>query len=259
MRAALRAEWIKLRTVRSTRWNVVAIVASVVVLTAFFAGLGHTDAGAAGQGDDDVVANSLRGVYLGEIAVVALGAIAFTSEHATRLIGTTLTAMPRRGVVLAAKAAAVSAVAFAAALVACVVSFLVAQPLLHRGNFVPPAYPLVSLTDPPVVRAVLGSALFLTALALLGLGAAAVLRHATAVMSLLLGLLLVPTVLGGLLPSSLIDPLRRATPSAGLAVQATVDRADNVPIGPWAGLGVSWAWAVGALLLAWLVLERRDA
>lgn len=257
--AALRAEWIKLRTVRSTKWTVVGIVGSTVLITMFFCAVGHTDASAAGQGDDDVVANSLRGVYVGQIVAIVLGALAFTSEFGTRLIAATFTAMPRRPLVLAAKAAAVSAVAFPAALVACVVSFLVAQPLLHGGGYVPPAYPLVYLTDPVVLRAVVGSALFLTALALLGLGVGAVVRHAGAAVSVLLGLLLVPIVVAALLPRSVADTLWKAAPSAGLAVQATVDRADNIPIGPWAGLGVTAAWAALALLAGACFTRNRDA
>ncbi|MFF1926405.1 hypothetical protein ACFVW8_38320 [Streptomyces sp. NPDC058221] len=46
--------------------------------------------------------------------------------------------------------------------------------------------------------------------------------------------------------------------NAGLAVQATT-HLDQLPIGPWAGLGVTAGWAAAALLLGGLLLARRDA
>jgi ABC-2 type transport system permease protein len=46
--------------------------------------------------------------------------------------------------------------------------------------------------------------------------------------------------------------------TAGLAVQATTNL-HNQPIAPWAGLGVLAAWAAASLLLAGLLLLRRDA
>ncbi|MFM9589393.1 hypothetical protein ACKI1J_11240 [Streptomyces scabiei] len=45
---------------------------------------------------------------------------------------------------------------------------------------------------------------------------------------------------------------------AGLAVQSTV-RLNELPIGPWAGLGVLAAWAGVALLTGGLLLRGRDA
>lgn len=76
-----------------------------------------------------------------------------------------------------------SAVAFAVGLAASVLSFVIARPLLHEGGFVPPAYPVVSLTDAFVIRAVLGTALFLALLALFALGVAAIVRHTAAAMT----------------------------------------------------------------------------
>lgn len=258
-RAAVRAEWVKLWSTSSGAWSVVAVVGSTVLITAFFCAVGSTNASQPGQGDDDVVVNSLRGVHLGQIAAVVLGVQIFAAEHATGLIRATFAALPRRGTVLAAKAGVVTVVGIAAGSVASVLSFLVAQPLLHNGGFVPPAYPLVGLNDPSALRAVVGTALFLTALALLGLAAGAVLRNGGVAISLLSGVLLLPLVLGGLLPETATDTLRRLTPSAGLAIQHTAARAPAPPIGPWAGLAVTWTWAAGALIGAWLVLRHRDA
>ena len=120
-------------------------------------------------------------------------------------------------------------------------------------------YPEWTLHEGAAQRAVLGSALLLAAIALLALGIGALLRHSAAAISSLLALLLVPLIVGPLLPERTGDLLQRATPGAGLAVQQTVARDDAIPIAPWAGLGVAFAWAGGALLLAYFLIRRRDA
>jgi ABC-2 family transporter protein len=255
----LRAEWTKLWTVRSTVWSLTAIVGLTIALTAFLCSLAQTDASGVGEGDDDIVANSLFGVHLGLIAVVAFAALAVASEYRTGTIRATFAAMPARGSVLGAKALLVAVVVFASGLVASAASFLLGQPLLHSGGFVPPAYPYVSLLDPPVVRAVVGSALFLVAVALLALGVATIVRRSAAAIAIVLGLLLVPVVATDALPERARELVRELTPIAGIAIQTTRERVDNLPIGPWGGLAVAAAWSAGAMLVAAWTLRVRDA
>jgi ABC-2 type transport system permease protein len=79
-------------------------------------------------------------------------------------------------------------------------------------------------------------------------------------MTVVLGLLFVPFMVALSMPDSVREPLQRAAPmTAGLAIQRTVLRADSVPIGQWAGLGVLALWATVALLAALWVIGRRDA
>jgi hypothetical protein len=259
MLRALYAEATKLRSVRSTTWTTIAVVAVTVGVTAFLASVGSTNANEAGaRGDDDVVVNALRGVWLGQVAMVAFGAVAFTSEFATGTIRATFAAIPRRRIVLGAKAALVSTVAFVAGSVASVLSFVIAQPLLHDGGFVPPAYPIVSLTDPFVIRAVLGTALFLTLFALFAVCVAAVVRHTAAAMTLVVASSLVPTVLMEFFTGRLREVLQQVAPTAGLSIQITTDRYDTPPLGPWGGLGITAAWTLAAVLVAAWMIGRRD-
>jgi ABC-2 family transporter protein len=255
---AVRAEWTKLRTLRSTTWSILGIVGLTIALTAFLCGLAQTDAARVGEGDDDIVANSLFGVHLGLIAVVAFAALAIAAEYRTGTIRSTFTAMPGRGTVLGAKALLVSGLVFASGLVASAASFLLGQPLLHGGGFVPPAYPYVSLGDPPVVRAVVGTALFLTALALFALGVATIVRRSASAIAVVLGLLLVPVVVSDALSERTRELVRELTPIAGVAIQTTRERVDNLPIGPWGGLAVTVAWAAGAMFVAAWTLRVRD-
>jgi ABC-2 type transport system permease protein len=263
-----RAEWIKLRTVPSTAFAVAAAIGATVLLGVVVCSSVDTAGvvapgcrpGAPGCGDEDVVLNSLGGVYLGQIAVVALAVLAVTSEHATGTIRTTFAANPRRLAVLAGKAAVVSSIAFVVGLAAGTASFLAGQPILHGNGFTgAQGYPAVSLADGPAARAVVGTALYLVAIALLALGVGAVVRRSGAAIGALLGLLYVPMIVSMLLPSGVRGTVQRVAPmTAGLAVQRTVDRADSVPIGPWAGLGVAALWAAGALLAAVYVTRTRD-
>jgi ABC-type transport system involved in multi-copper enzyme maturation permease subunit len=258
----LRAEWIKLRTARSTVWIVFAIVALTVGLSAFVCSALDTQGGSpATPGDEDVVLNSLSGVVLGQVAAVALGVLAITSEYTTGLIRTTFTVFPHRRALLAVKAALVAGCGLVVGLAGAVGGFVVGQPILHGNGFVyANGYPPVSLTDPHALRAVVGSALYLGLITLLGFGVGTLLRQTAAAMTVVLGLLFVPFMVALSMPDSVREPLQRAAPmTAGLAIQRTVLRADSVPIGQWAGLGVLALWATVALLAALWVIGRRDA
>jgi hypothetical protein len=262
VRRGLRAEWTKLRSVRSTTWTLAAVVAVTVGLTAFLAANGGTDANQAGgvAGDDDVVVNSLRGVWIGQVPMVTLGVIAMTSEFATGTIRATFAALPRRRRAFAAKTTTVGLLALTVGSAASVLSFLVAQPLLHDGGYVGPAYPVVSLTDAPVIRAVAGTVLYLTLLALFAVGVAAIVRHSATAMTLVVSLVLVPTVLIESFPRQRIrDLIEQVFPAGGLTIQVTSDQYHTPPLGTWGGLGVTAAWTVAALLGATWTIGRRDA
>ena len=117
----------------------------------------------------------------------------------------------------------------------------------------------MSLNDGPALRAVAGSGLYLAGLALLALGIAAVVRRTATAITVVLALVFVPPIAAGMLPEGLSEPVQKLSPMAGLAVQETVERSDSIPIGPWAGLAVLGAYALGALVLAAWLIQRRDA
>jgi hypothetical protein len=146
------------------------------------------------------------------------------------------------------------------------VGFVSAQSLLRGNGYQPPAYPEVSLTDPSAARAVVGTALLLTAYALIALGIGTILRHSGATIATGVGLLFLPLLFLGAFPASFARRIEQFTPLAGMAIQSTTDRMlsafdgrSGMPIGPWQGLGVAFAWAFGALALGFLALRHRDA
>ncbi len=209
-------------------------------------------------GDNDIVRDSLAGVLIGMIAIIVLGVVFITSEYSRGVIRTTFTASPRRGRVLAAKAVVLGVVVFAVGLIAALGAHVLTRPIQRRNGFVAPAYPDPSLADGPVLRAIVGTALFLAVLALLALGVGTILRRTAGAITLVIAVVVVPSIIGAFLPLSVERWLNRTTPLAGLAVQQTRERFDNA-IGPWAGFSVLCAWAVVALGLAYWQLRRRDA
>lgn len=114
--------------------------------------------------------------------------------------------------------------------------------------------------DGSTFRAVVGTALYLSAIALLSLGIGAAARRGSVAVSIMVGLLYVPMMVALVAGGRVGDTVQQVAPmTAGLAIQRTVERADSVPIGHWAGLGVAGVWALAALGLgAWLT-QARDA
>ena len=255
---ALRAEWTKARTLASTGWLLLAaVVLTVAVSTAVAAAVTCP----AGTCTEDPAKISLTGIDLGQAVVAILAVLMISSEYSTGMIRVTLAAMPRRTTVLAAKAAILTGLVLASGAIAVLACVLAGQVIL-RGHGIDPGhgYPSLSLGSAPVLRAAAGSVLYLALIALLSLGTATAVRDSATAIGVVLGLLylfpIVGAALGGSHLARLIQQIGPMT--AGLAIQATTGL-PNLPISPWAGLGVLAAWAAAALLAGGLLLRRRDA
>jgi ABC-2 type transport system permease protein len=253
---ALRAEWTKLRSVRSTTWALLALAGLTIAFGAVSSSTSHTEGGSVGDaGDENVVMVSLAGLYFAQVAAVALGALAVCSEYATGTVRATFAANPRRAHVMCAKVAIVGALVLAVGAAATVAAFYLGQAILHGNGFVTEnGYPPASLADGDTLRTVALAGAYPVVLALLSLGTGAIFRHSATAISVLLGVLFVPWIVGSLLPEDLGNAIETATPMAGLAGQQK-----GAPIGPWEGLGVTTAWAAVALLVGLWLMRRRDA
>jgi regulation of enolase protein 1 (concanavalin A-like superfamily) len=214
--------------------------------------------------DDDPVGIGLTGFFVGLTAVAALGVLFVTSEYRRGMIRTTFAVNPRRGRVLAAKATVLGATTFAAGLVAALVAYATTQPILRDRGFAPPAFAPVSLTDWPVLRAVVGAAAFLALVALFGLGLGTVLRRSAGAITATVALVLLPAIVGTFLPLSAAKALMLATPAAGFAIQRAKEPTDTLvepwaAIGHWTGFGVLFLYTAAALGVGFWSLRRRDA
>jgi ABC-2 type transport system permease protein len=260
---ALYAEWTKLRTLASTFWMllgaVVLTVAAGAAASAAFQCSGRACAAAATGADPAKI--SLTGIYLGQAVVAVLAAGAIGNEYGTGMIRVTLTAMPRRLMVLAAKAAVLTGWSLAAGAVAIGGSVLAGR-LLLPGHGLTPAngYQLLSLGNGPDLRAAAGSVLYLALIGLLALGIATAFRDSGVAIGAVLGLLYLFPIITSVIPDPVLARhLEQAAPmTAGLYIQATVG-VSSLPLTPWQGLGVLAAWTSGALVLGAVLLWRRDA
>lgn len=242
MRLAVRAEWTKLWTLPGTAWLLLGAAAGTV-------GLGALSAAACSPGEcgADPTRTSLTGIHIGQFVVAALAVLSVGGEYATGMMRVTLAALPRRPAVLAAKAAVVTAVVLPVAALAVPVSVL-------AGDGPSP------VDGGAVLRATAGSVLYLPLVALLALGVAAVVRQPAAAIGCVLGLLyLFPIVAASMSDEDWQRRMQKAGPmTAGQSIQATT-HLDELPIGPWPGLGVLALWAAAALLAGVLALHARDA
>ena len=253
MTQVLHAEWTKLRTLASTGW----LLLGVVVLTAAVsAATAAATSCPAGNCADDPAKIGLTGIYLGQAVVAVTAVLTISGEYSTGMIHLTLAAMPRRIAVLAAKAVALTGLILGAGVAAVGFSLLAGRLILPGRGIGPP----LSLADGPVLRAAVGSVLYLMLIALLSLGVAALIRDAAAAIGIVLGLLyLFPIIAAVVGDPHLARHINQIGPmTAGLAIEATKNL-QNQPIGPWAGLGVLAAWAAAALVAGGLALRLRDA
>jgi ABC-2 type transport system permease protein len=257
MRAAIHAEWTRLRTVPSTGWLLIAVVALTVGASAMATAIVKCPASCSA----DTTKVSLTGIMLGQAAVAALAVVVVTAEYGTGMIRVSLAAVPRRSVLLAAKAVVVTAVVLAAGTVSVLGSVLAGRLFLPGNGFdTTHGFAALSLLHGPTLRAAAGSVLYLVLIGLFTLGLSAAFRDSGLVTGVVLCVLyVVPLVADVSLSAVWQHRLDRWAPAnAGLAIQATTDIAKQ-PIGPWPGLGVLALWTAAALVGGWVVLQLRDA
>jgi ABC-2 type transport system permease protein len=249
----VRAEWTKLRTQPSAYW---ALLAAVILVVGF--GIGYSllrvarpPRGAA-IASFDPAAISLSGVQLAQIAAGALGVLLITSEYATGLIRTTFAAVPRRLPMLWGKAALLAIAVTAISLPAAFGAFALGQSILSRQHL------SVPLGQPGVARAIIGSALYLAVVALLGLGLGALIRNAAGGIGALLGLLYGLPLAAGFLPGNMAADVTRYLPASAGQVVTTV-QPDPTMLQPWTGFGVLCAYAAVLLAVSAARMRRGDA
>jgi ABC-type transport system involved in multi-copper enzyme maturation permease subunit len=249
-----RSEWTKLRTLPSACWLLLSAAVLTVGFGILYAELtaARPPHGRAAAARFDPVSVSLSGVQLAVLAAGVLGVLAITGEFGTGQIRSTLTAVPRRLPVLWGKAAALAAACLAVCLPATLVAFLAGQAILtpHRLG--------VTLSHPGAARAVLGSALFLTAAALFGLGLGGLIRSTAGAVAVLAGTLFGLQILVGLLPGSWPEEIGRYLPAAAATAVTEGSVRATGSLGPWAALGLFCGYAAAAVALAAWQMRRRD-
>lgn len=256
---AIHSEWIKLRSLRSS-WIGLATVLVILVGIAAIAAAVATgsvanpdDDGGGFGGDGGPLATVLSGADFAVLVVGVLGALAGAREFGSRMIAATVAAVPRRWQVVVSKAVVLTGVVLVTALLGVLSAFGIGMGILSAGDGA-----TVALTDTGVLRAVLGMAGYITAIALIGLALGVLLRSvAGSIGALVAGVLLLPALAGGLLPDSW-DPILQFLPSSAAAAFTTVTAAGDSVLSAGAGAFVLAAWVAVGLGAAALAITRRD-
>ncbi len=251
---ALRSEWTKLRSVRSTYWSLLVAAVLGIGLGALISGISahHYATDPSVHFRWNPTDRSLSSLAIAQLAFAILGVMVVTGEYSTGMIRTSLAAVPKRSRMLAAKAVVWTALALVAGEVISFVTFLVGQALISGQA------PSASLGDPNVLRAVVGAGLYLAVLGLLGTAVGTLLRHAAAAIGTMVALLLVLPGIAAALPSSWSQPIEQWWPTnAGQQVAMVIRDSHTLPA--WSGFGVMVLFVAVVLGFAFVMLERRDA
>ena len=255
----MRAEWTKIRSVRSTVWTLLIFIVVCVGLTALITWLteSHWYGPHAASRDASALSDPVSfilgaGVGLGQLAIAVLGVLVMTTEYSTGVIRASLLAVPRRLPMLAAKVVVFAVLLLVVTEIVAFCSFFVGSAILH-------AHVQVSLSGSGVARAVLGAGLYLTVLGLFSLAIGTMIRHTAGAIATAIGVVFVLPILSGLLPGSWGAHINAYLPEqAGTLITHTQEQSGDL-LSPWQGFGVLCIWTVLALAVAAYLLERRDA
>lgn len=245
-RHAVRMEWIKLWSLRSTWWTLAITFAGAVAMAV---AVGANTKNASG----DLTNNALAGVIPGLLTIGVLGVLVMTGEYSSGAIRSTLAAVPDRRLLLAAKTAVYGVTVLALGEAGAFTAFLAG------GAALPAGVPAPSLARPEVLRAVMLTGVGLCLVGLLGLGIGAIVRHTAAAVAVLVGGVFVVAQFIAEVAGQIIGylPITIVGSSLG-AVQPQGDAHHHI-LSPWSGLGLLCLYAAVALAAGGWLLARRDA
>jgi ABC-2 type transport system permease protein len=288
---ALRSEFTKLRSVRSTYWTIAAlfIVSVGIAAIAGFAIANNIHNNPQNKAGMDATQATLIAFFeFGQLIIAVLGAIAITSEYSTGMIRTSLTAMPRRGTVWAAKLIVFTTVTLIVSLITSFVAFFVGQAAMSGSGvsaslFHSVTIPANALTNPPaggpgsgppvvtfsgsivispgtVLTAIIGTALFVTVVALIAFALGSIIRHTAGAITSTIGLMFVLPIIIQILPSTWRwDVMRFFPDAAGRVLSVTVGQHVAHLWSAWPQFGVTLVYAAVLLAVGAYLFRKRDA
>jgi len=292
LRGVIASEFTKIRSVRSTYWTIAALFIVGVGIAALI-GFGianniHNQPWnkAGTDGTQSILTPFL---FIGQLIIAVIGAMVITSEYSTGMIRTSLTAIPRRGTVYLGKLIVLTTVTLVVSLVTSFIAFFVgsatlsgsgvAGSLFHNvtipanvnmspgpngpGNG-PPSYTFVGtdvITSGHVLMAIIGSALFVTVVALIAFGLGAIIRHTAGAISSVFGLLFVLSIIIQVLPNTWRWDIMRFFPdAAGRVLSVTLPGQQNPHLwSTWPQFLVTVIWMVVFVGVGGYLFRKRDA
>jgi ABC-2 type transport system permease protein len=286
LKGALASEFTKLRSVRSTYWTLGALFfVSVGLGIAITAGTAANFANNPGnKAGFDATQASLGAFFeLGQLIIAVLGAMVITSEYSTGMIRTSLTAQPRRGVVYAAKAIVFTSVTLVISIVTALIAFFVGQAIYSPKGVSASLFRTVTIpasanvncgpggctatfsgtdviTSSTVLTAIIGTALFVTIVALIAFGVGSIVRHTAGTIAIVIALLFIVPILEQTLPNDWRWDIMRFLPDAASRVVSVTVGGTNIHLwSAWPQLGVTALWAVVLVGIGAYLFRTRDA
>jgi ABC-2 type transport system permease protein len=255
----LRAEWTKIRSVRSTIWSLLAFMAVAIGFSALIATVISADWTKPGAHPNQVILHTDptsvifgAGFGFGQLALCVLGVIVITSEYTTGAIRSSLLAVPRRLRMLAAKAVVFAALELVASAITVFAVFFITTSILR-------SHVSVTLGQPGILRATLGGICYLIVLGLFAMAIGGLIRHTAGAIAIVIGVVIVVPPLVGLIPGTIANHVHGYFPTiAGQLIGQTAQQPSDV-LSPWQGFGVFCAWTAVLLALCSWLLVRRDA
>jgi ABC-2 type transport system permease protein len=255
----LRAEWTKIRSVRSTIWSLAAFMVVAIGFSAIIAlVVSNTWNSPGNQGGhvqlhtDPTSVLYGAGFGFGQLALCVLGVIVITSEYSTGAIRSSLLAVPRRLPMLAAKAIVFAALELMVSVITVFAVFFLSTSILH-------SHIVITLGQPGVLRATIGGILYLIVLGLFAMAIGGLIRHTAGAIATVIGLVIVVPPLISLIPGTIANHIHGYFPTvAGQLVGQTIQESGDV-LSPWQGFGVFCLWTAVLLAACSVLLVRRDA
>ena len=249
------SEWTKLRSLRSTRWSLLAAILLTIGFPLLFAAVTSSHWGSMSpheRADRHPLDIALAGVNVSQLAVAVLGVLVITGEYSTGMIRASFSAVPKRLPVLWAKTVVFGVVTLLLMVPSVVIAFFASQAILSRHHILQ-----ISFSHPGVARSVIGGAAYVVLVGIFALGIGAMLRNTAGGIATFAGIFFVLPPLMNVLPASWNDAISKYLPSeAGRQIfSLTHDSSSLSPL--WGGLLFVGYCAV-VLALAAVLLVRRD-
>jgi ABC-2 type transport system permease protein len=255
----MRSEWTKIRSVRSTLWSLLAFVVVAIGFSTLISIVIAHDWNSPGNHpnhapliNDPTSVIFGAGIGLGQLAICVLGVMVMTSEYTTGMIRSSLLAVPHRLQMLAAKGIVFALLDVVVSAITVFVVFFLTTAILHKDI-------VINLSQPGMVRAVIGAILYLTVLGLFSLAVGGLIRHTAGAIATVIALVIVVPPLISLIPGTIANHIHGYLPTvAGQLVAQTREQSGDVLSG-WQGFGVFCAWTAILLAGCAVLLARRDA
>ncbi|MBS5977957.1 MAG: ABC transporter permease subunit [Actinomyces urogenitalis] len=255
---AVRAEWLKLTTLRST-W--ISSLITLLITSGIGAAMVIIGSDPEKMGDQSWH-YMMVGTTFGQIVVAVMGALIVTGEYSSGQIRSTLAAIPRRSRSFWAKALTIAVWSFLLGAVSILAAWAISAPLVQGEP--------VSLGRTEFLGYVWGSGLAYAGIALMSLGLGFLLRStagAITVVTVLLFVINIPLSLAGgvwswarkameytlsQVSTAVVDPYSTQVAWAGT-------EGSSLSLTHAQGVLVFIAWCVIPLLAGWLAFSKRDA